>query len=598
MLALAGGIALVVSLVYRPVLSARALAFDDHQYLVENAAIKHPSWASARRFFIEITAPSTVEGYYQPLTMVSLMLDCAAGGGPSFLRPFRRTSLMLHVANTLLVFGLLQALFGAPWAAAVLALGFGLHPLTVESTAWLSQRKTVLATCFSLASLLTAVSYSRRPHWLRLAASWLLYVLALLAKPTSVPLPALLLILDWWPLARLSRRAVMEKIPFFAAGGAAAVITLVSQASTAGASVPAAAAPEFLPLLLAHNMFFYLVKVVYPRDLAVYYPFPEPFTLSQPAILAGVLGSVVLLIGLAASLRWTRSALAGWLFFTVALLPSMSGIGFTEVVAADRFVYLPAVGLLFSLAALVQWSLRSWRTRSRTAVLGMLAVAVLLAQARATRAQLAHWQDSVQLTRRALSLAPAAGRVHHFHGTALLEAGDPAGALTHYREALRLGPQTPELQYDLGLALLLRGQSEEAMGRFRAAIETKANFPAAHYNLGIALVERGDTQDGLAHLRRAVALKPEFAEAHHGLGNVLADQGQLDVAIAHLRTAVELEPGFAAAHNDLGALLERRGDLSDALRHFSEALRLQPDLALARDNQARVAARLRQPPTR
>ncbi|MGB9625924.1 MAG: hypothetical protein ACPMAQ_13800, partial [Phycisphaerae bacterium] len=267
---LAGVIVVVtvaVVAVHWPALSAQALSFDDSAYLVENDLVRHPGWASARRFLTEVRAPSTVPGYYQPLAMISLMLDYAMGGRPEYLRPFHRTSLALHAANTALIVVLLYGLIGAmgrygktgnqgdahtrgkrgvglgePSCRALVAGGigllFGLHPLTVEPIPWVGERKTLLAAFFSLWSLVLYVRYARaggRPWYV---ASLTAYLLALMSKPTSTPLPAAMLLLDFWPLGRLGWRAVIEKVPFLLVGGVSAVITYISQAGTASVVLP------------------------------------------------------------------------------------------------------------------------------------------------------------------------------------------------------------------------------------------------------------------------------------------------------------------------------------------------------------------------
>jgi hypothetical protein len=188
-----------------PALSAQALTFDDQQYLIENQRVQNPSWTGAWRFLNEVLEPATVRGYYQPLAMISLMLDCTLGGSPDNLRPFHRTSLILHAANTVLVIVLLYMLFGQPWAAAMVGLLFGVHPMTVEPIAWIGDRKTLLAALFALGCLNCYVQFTRTKRWALYALSLALYVLALMSKPTTTLLPVGLLVMDFWPLRRLGR---------------------------------------------------------------------------------------------------------------------------------------------------------------------------------------------------------------------------------------------------------------------------------------------------------------------------------------------------------------------------------------------------------
>ena len=204
---LAAVVAAAICAAYWPVLSAQAISFDDAQFVTENPLVQNPSWQSAGQFLSEVRKPSTVKGYYLPLSMISLMLDYAAGGRPDDLRAFHRTSLALHVLNSVLVIVLIYSLFQQVWPAALLGLLFGLHPLTVEPVAWVGERKTLLAAFFALWCLILYVRYTRNARWRWAVASLVMYLLALLSKPTAAPLPLLLLLLDWWPLRRIGKRA-------------------------------------------------------------------------------------------------------------------------------------------------------------------------------------------------------------------------------------------------------------------------------------------------------------------------------------------------------------------------------------------------------
>ncbi|HSW45800.1 MAG TPA: hypothetical protein VLM89_09535, partial [Phycisphaerae bacterium] len=332
-----------VAVVHYPALSARAIAFDDEQYLVENRLVRQPGWTSTWRFLSEVLEPSTVGGYYQPLTMISLMADVAAGGRPDNLRPFHRTSLILHAINTGLVVWLLFMLFRHLWVAAAVGLLFGLHPLTVEPIPWIGERKTLLAAFFSLISLILYVRHSRSSGYRWYCGCLVAYILALMSKPTSTPLPLVFLLMDFWPLGRLSWRSVIEKLPLLAVGAVFAVITVVSQGRTAHITMPTEYSPARIPLLLCHNIVFYPLKMIWPVHLTSHYPLPEPMSPADPMILAGLIGTCVLIPALLLSLRRTRACATGWLIFFLMLLPTTGIIGFTTVIASDKYAYLPAI---------------------------------------------------------------------------------------------------------------------------------------------------------------------------------------------------------------------------------------------------------------
>ncbi|MHC4067344.1 MAG: hypothetical protein ACYSUI_22970, partial [Planctomycetota bacterium] len=275
-------VAVIVLAVHWPALRAQGLSSDDGMYLTRNRLVQQPSWTSAGRFMNEVFEPSTVKGYYQPLTMISLMLDYAIAGQADDLRTFHRTSLALHVANTALVVVLVYLLFGQSWTAAIVGLVFGVHPLAVDPIAWVSERKTLLAAFFAFWCLVLYAGYVRKPNRKLYAGAVLAYLLALMAKPTSTPLPLLLLLLDYWPLRRLSRKAVLDKIPLIAIGVAFMAITIISQSRAAFVRMPGEETPGRIPLILFHNVIFYLWKVVWPVSLSSHYPSPRPMGLSNP----------------------------------------------------------------------------------------------------------------------------------------------------------------------------------------------------------------------------------------------------------------------------------------------------------------------------
>jgi hypothetical protein len=272
--------------------------------------VQEPGWESAWRFLTEVLEPSTVGGYYQPLTMISLMLDCAMGGSNENLLPFHRTSLVLHVLNTALIIFLLYLLFGNAWLAAAGGLLFGLHPMTVEPVPWVGERKTLLATFFTLWSVIIYVFFVRRGGWKPFAGVAATYILALMSKPTSIALPLMLVVMDYWPLRRLRTGTVLEKMPLFLAGGCFAFVTYVSQSRTAAAALGGGYGLERVGLVICHNIVFYLYKIILPVNLSPFYAFPEPLALSHPVVLAGVAGSCALIAVLIISLRWTRAAVS------------------------------------------------------------------------------------------------------------------------------------------------------------------------------------------------------------------------------------------------------------------------------------------------
>ena len=574
-------VCIVVLVVWWPALSTRALLFDDQQYLVDNSLVRNPSWASAGRFLGEGLHPSTVEGYYQPLAMISLMLDCAMGGRPDNLRPFHRTSLALHVANTGLVILLIHQLFGRAWVGAGVGLLFGVHPMWVESLCWVGDRKTLLAALFALACLVLYVRYARRRARRAYIGCLIAFVLALLSKPTSTPLPLVMLLMDGWPLGRWGRRAVVEKLPFFAIAGVSAVVTYLSQSATAGVDLPGETGPWRVPLILCHNIVFYLRNLAWPANLSPHYAFPKWPWMSDPMMVAGVIGSVVLIGLLVVSLRWTRAAMAGWLIFFVAILPTMGVIGFADAIAADRFAYLPAVGLLMVAA----WGLGRLQgpRGSVAAVLAVLTVAG--AEAVAARRYLAHWRDTMSLCDHMVARTPDAAPVHKLLGIANASQGRMDEAAGHFRRALKIAPDS-ETRANLAGVLLAQGRIDEALGHLLRVRKERPGLAKARYNLGLAWASQGKLDDAIAEYRAALNVNPDLASAHRSLGAALLTQGKTAEAAGHFDHVLRLRGGSAEALTDVGNILLRQGKIEEAIGHYRRALELAPDLVAARSNLA------------
>ena len=577
----------LVLVAHWPSLSSKALMFDDEQYLTENYLVQNPGWASAGRFLSEVSKPSTVRGYYQPLTMISLMVDCALGGRNDNLRPFHRTSLALHVMNTMLVIVLLYLLFGQVWVAAVVGLLFGLHPLTAETIPWVGERKTLLAAFFALWSLILYVRYARKGNWRVYGGCMLMYAAALMSKPTSTPLPVLMLLMDYWPLRRLKKQAVIEKLPFFVMGAISAIITYVSQSSTYGVTLPSEYGAERIPLTICHNIIFYLSKIVWPANLSSNYAFPKTFGLSNPMVLAGVIGTCILIPLLLISLRWTRAVFTGWLFFFVGILPTMQIIGFNYLIASTKFVYLPSIGLLMVLASLLVWFCRTYSVNKHTGLYAAVITIVLVlagAETVTTRRYLVHWRDTVSLQKHFLTVTPNAAHAHFNVGSALQSQGKLEEAITHYSQTIQIRNNHFYAHKNLGDALSEQGKSADAMEHYRRAIQIKPDYSAAYYKLGVAFESQGDLNEAIRHYRQAIAIKGDYFLAYYKLGVAYKSQGKLDDAITHYRQGLQIRPRHSYTHKKLGDALLVQGKLAEGMGHYRQALQSNPDYAEAHNN--------------
>jgi len=592
---LIAAVCIAVLIVHWPVLSAKALSFDDNQYLTENVLVQYPSFNSIKRFLTEILEPTTVDGYYQPLTMISLMFDYALGGSEANLVPFHITSLTLHIANTALIIALLYLLFGQIWVAAGVGLLFGVHPLTVEPIPWIGERKTLLAAFFSLWCLVFYVIYTRKN--VRRLYFWCLalYLLALMSKPTSMPLPVVMLLIDYWPLNRLKTQdtrlktnelsilrdagyLILDKLPFFILGGIFAVITYISQSRTAVTVLPGEFGPSRIPLVLSHNIIFYLYKMVWPMKLSSHYAFPEPVNLSQPMMLAGVIGTCILILLLLISLRWTPAALVGWLIFFVAILPTMQIIGFSNVIASDKFAYLPSVGLLMILAAFLVWLCnKRFSTLCRAAAVIILVLAC--GESVATRRYLVCWQDTIKLYENMLSLTPNASPLHLNIGITLQLQKKLDEAISHYNRALELKPTDAGIYNSLGTAMEAKGDANEAVRCYLEAIKLRPHYGEAYYNLGHLFQSQGKIDEAIKYYQQAIKLKPSFPDTYYNFAYLLASQGKIDEAISYYRQGLQVKPYDSDSYNNLGIALEAKGNFNEAINCYRKAVHFKPDNA-------------------
>jgi protein O-mannosyl-transferase len=555
------GVCIFVLLVYLPALSAQAMLFDDIEYVKSNPLVQNPSWESVRRFFGEVWRPTTVRGYYQPLTMVSLMVDRYLAAGPDDLSTYHRTNLLLHIGNTALLAVLIYLLFGEPVVAAGVALLFGVHPITVDSVCWLSERKTLLASFFALISLILYVRFAQRRRTEFYLGCLFAYVLALLSKPITVPLPAMMLLMDYWPLGRFGRRSVVEKLPLFAIGGVFAVITYVSQRSAAGVLWPARGNLLYVPLVLCHNVIFYLRKLILPLHLSPHYEPPDVIGFANPAFAAGMIACVLLVLLLVLLFRHALAPLIGSLIFFVMLLPAMGIIQVTKPLVANRYVYLPSLGILLVLAWLLVQLRRGLRKRWLRASYFGVPVAILVLGtlvAVGTRHYLRPWGNTGELQRYVLRLFPNASMLHNDLGLYLASHGRYQEATEHFRAALGAGPDLWQAHHNLALGLdQTGGDTEEMVQHYRRAIELMPADMAARVSLGLALCHRGDFDGGLAALREAAEVEQglRLPLARYAFGYLLVLQGQTRAGLACLRETLSVSPRFLLATKGLAWFL-------------------------------------------
>lgn len=573
--------------------------FDDPEYVVQNRNVT--SGLTAENVAWALTAVHSAN--WHPLTWISHMVDGELHG----LKPggHHLTNVLLHALASVLLFLALRALTGAPLRSAFVAGLFALHPRNVESVAWISERKDVLSAVFWTGAMWAYAGYARRTTLARYLAVALLLVLGLLAKPMVVTLPAALLLLDVWPLGRLRvgdvgadardaesavaaarpapwRTVLLEKLPLLAIALAAAAITFLAQRSS-GAVATLEALPLAYRLQNASVAYAaYLWSLLWPTDLAVFYPYRVPL----PA--AAVAASLLALVAITALAWWTRRArpyvAIGWLWYVGTLVPVIGIVKAGDQAMADRFTYLPAIGVFVALAWTVADAARRHALARRALV--PAAVVVLLACGLATRAQVDVWRDSVTLFEHALAVTSRNHLAHLNLAAALVERGDAAAALEHAKAAAALRPDDAKVFATLGTALARSGRPDEARAAYLRGLQIDPDSVLAHLGLAVLAAEQGRRDDARQAYAEVLRRDPAHAKAHAGLGFVLASEGRTADAVAAYRTALSLDPALLQAYNGLALALEADGAPDEALRVLEGALDAAPDEARLRFNYA------------
>jgi tetratricopeptide (TPR) repeat protein len=607
---------LTTLLVYAPVLRFDFVNFDDPDYVTRNAHVLRGLTADG----VSWAFTSGQAANWFPLTRLSHMLDVQLFGINGGLHHF--TNVMIHGLAVLLLFAFLDRATGDRWPSAFVAFLFALHPLHVESVAWISERKDVLSAFFWFLALWGYVRYAKEPSAGRYGFVLLAFALGLMCKPMIVTLPFLLLLLDFWPLRRpWSKGVLFEKLPFFVLTGVAAVITYLVQQSSGAVRT----GETFLIGLRIENALVsygtYISQMLWPSGLAIYYPY-QPNIPAAKLVTAGAL-----LVGVSlAVVRYFRECpylAVGWCWYLGTLVPVIGLVQVGDQAHADRYAYVPSVGLCIMLAWGATDILKRWP--SAKIVVGGSAALACLASVVLCEAQIQFWKNSETLFRHAievtdgnylahyelgvalsaiperlpeaisqyqaaLKIEPHFVRAHTDYGNALAQIpGRLPEAVAEYRAALRTSPDSAILHNDLGNALAsMPGGLPEAIAEYETALrlgpdhtsgrDSMSNGAELQYNMALALARSGQTDVAISHFEAALRLKPDYVDAHINIGVILASSGRVQEAIPHFEAAVKIDPGSAEGHANLGmALSGVPGRMPEAIDHLEAALRIKPD---------------------
>jgi Flp pilus assembly protein TadD len=606
----------VTAIVYGQVIHHKFVNFDDDQYVTKNPYI----WRGLSRQSIVWAFSTTYANFWHPLTWLSHILDCQLFGRKAGMHHL--SGLLLHLASTVLLFLFLFKSTKAVWCSAAVAALFAIHPLHVESVAWVSERKDVLSTFFWMLTMWAYVGYAQQTALKRYLLVFLFFILGLMAKPMLVTLPFVLLLFDYWPLSRLQladknslRSLIREKIPFLILALAAGIVAFWAQKSggAIGSLVKYPLNMRFANAFVSYVS--YIGKTLWPVHLLVPYPYPKTIPLWQAA------GALVVLIGISViALRLAFKYpyfIVGWLWYLGTLVPVIGLVQVGYHAMADRYTYVPLTGLFIIIAwgaadLSSKWHFKNKKILQVSSAAAILAILMILSWIQAS-----YWKNSIKLFEHSLKLCPDNVTAHNNLGTATMESGDIKGAEFHFSQVLKIDPKNSVAYHNLGLSLSRQGKTDEAIKLYRKALKLNPRQVQSHEKIAEALFERGDYREAAMHFNEVLKVRPGDAEilnnlgdalmhagkapeaaryfskalriksdysVHYNLGSALLAIGKLDEAIIQLSESLRLKPDNELAHNNLGNALAQQGNFTEAAIHYREALRIKPNFAQAHCN--------------
>jgi protein O-mannosyl-transferase len=575
------GLTLIVLLPFHQTWKFDFVHYDDRNYIMGNTNIQTGFNSTSI-----VWAFTSLSAYnWHPLTWLSLTLDYQLYGPGS--GGFHVTNVLIHLINTLLLFLIFGKMTGELWKSGFVAALFAIHPLHVESVAWIMERKDVLSTMFWLLTIGLYASYAKHLSLSRYGWVCVSFLLGLMSKPMLVTLPLVLLLLDYWPLVRFragdavgNRRLIIEKIPLFVLSGAVSAITLYAQGESG--AVQSFAVFSFFNRMVNAILSYvaYAAKMLWPVNLAVFYPYPTSFSLWAVLLSGGFLVAASLL-----SVKFIRRApylAMGWLWYLITMLPVSGLIQVGIQAMADRYTYIPLIGL-FIVGA---WGIPDLLEKQsyKKYIMAVSAAIIFVVLVIQTYHQTGVWQNSRTLFEHAITVTQGNDVAHNNLGRYFMDQGSFHEAAGRFQEAVRMRPGNVKYLNNLGVALFRQNRHQEALGCYRMAMAIEPRFADSYSNAADAYFYSGQENDALQNYRKALSLKPGNAVVENNMATLLIRQGKMDEALFFLEAAIAHSPFFAEAHNNFGVVLARTGRIEEAVVHIRQALQINPGYAEAKDN--------------
>jgi len=541
--------------------------WDDDKLVIHNDLIKNISGSALKKIFI-----SPYLGLYHPLVFLSYALEYHFFGLDPFI--YHATNLILHILNSLLVFWLIFILSDNICVSFICGLLFGIHPLHVESVAWISERKDVLSGFFFLLACVYYLIYKKRNNLFYYCVVFLSFIFALLSKPMAVTLPLALLLFDYLSHRKFNKRTLLEKAPLFILSIIFGVMTIFSQISTQDTGYPHIYKNIFVAL---KNIIFYLNKTVAPIQLSAFYPYPQEMNILSVDLFITIIFLSFLIAAVFYSIKYTRKIVFGSLLFFITILLVLKAIPFgRSFIVADRFMYIPSIGLFYLVGVAFCWlydkKIRYERIKKCFLISIFSVISFVFCILSWQRC--AVWRNSVTLWEDVLGKYPQIVFVYNNLGDGYHSQGRDEDAVTAYKKGIELDPNFPMAYNNLGLAYRALGKNQEAISAHKKAIELKPDYFSGYNNLGVAYNTVNQHKEAMAAYKKAIELKPDYADAYNNLGNVYFDLGKNQEAISAYKKAIELKPDYVVAYNNLGIAYRKIGRQKDSEEVLNTARRL------------------------
>jgi len=599
-----------IFIIYWQTLNHEFINYDDDLYVTDNRQVQDGFTVKSITWAFQSTRASN----WHPLTWLSHILDYQLYG----LDPagHHLTNLLFHIANALLLFMILYSMTGALWQSAFVAIMFAVHPLNVESVAWIAERKNLLSTFFWLLTIWAYFRYATKATVGKYLLVLFLFALGLMAKPMLVTLPFVLLMLDYWPLKRIQtskERApleeksksmqtkefshlILEKIPFLALSLASCIITFLAQKR--GGGLQSSVVYPFQDRLINSLISYieYLGKIIWPKPLVVLYPHPG----TTLPVWKGIVCAIALIAISTLAIKMIRKTpyfAFGWFWYLGTMVPVIGIIQVGTQSMADRYTYIPLIGIFIAVA----WGLPElvqhyrWKKIALTVSMGLF-IPVLTFVA---WTQVGYWKNSITLFKHNIenvhSNLPGLSYAHLNLGHALGELNKVDESINHFKDAIKLKPDHVSAYNNLGIALSKKGEFREAMENFKIALKFKPDHAPAYNNLGMILTEKNILDKAIYNFKEAIKFEPSFAIAHNNLGNTLRKKGVFEEAVVHYKDAIKYKPDFEEPYRHLGNILIRQKKFDEATFYLRKALKMNPqnantyyNLGLALQNQEKL----------